>query len=89
MKSPVRANAKATKGFSAGDGFGVIRVKLWTSTLNPDRAVLLRRRRCGSNALPLEWLQYFFKRSRACNFGGFFCGLKKKQQWIRGFILII
>jgi hypothetical protein len=34
--------------------------------LNPGRAALLRRRRCGSNALPLEWLQFLQSLSSAC-----------------------
>ena len=37
-------------------------IYLWPSILNPGR-VVLHRRRCGSNALPLEWLQFFLSRS--------------------------
>ena len=37
---------------------------------NPGRAALLRRR-CGSNALPLKWLQFFLKRSNLARFLAF------------------
>ncbi|HXA45620.1 MAG TPA: hypothetical protein VNZ25_08945, partial [Candidatus Angelobacter sp.] len=37
---------------------------MWPRIFNPGRAALLRRRRCGSNALPLEWLRFFLNRSK-------------------------
>ncbi len=41
---------------------GAVQIKLWPSMLNPGSAALLRRRRCGSNALPMDWLLFFLIR---------------------------
>ncbi|HWY32020.1 MAG TPA: glycoside hydrolase family 2 TIM barrel-domain containing protein, partial [Candidatus Acidoferrum sp.] len=37
---------------------------MWPRIFNPGRVALLRRRRCGSNALTLEWLHFFLNRSK-------------------------